>query len=126
MTLKQRCIDSKFMLSEAFLSANDSVIAKQWNGIGADGSWINPFIPKHILGVDISLASVPHDYEWSLMGKNRRHFHWSNLCFFYNIAVLLRQELYYSLPLAYIIAVNYYTAVDSSIGYKNYLKGAKK
>lgn len=124
--LKQLCIDKKFLLSDAFMSASNSVIVKQWNGLGADGSWLNPFIPKKIFGVDIRPASIPHDFAWSLISKSKRHFHISNLYLFYNITVLLREELYYTLPLAYAWAVNYYSAVESSIGYKNYLKGEKK
>lgn len=127
MDLKQQCIDYGFILSNGFRSASNSVIVKQWNGIGADGSWVNQFIPKSILGVDIRPASIPHDYEWSLISKSRWHFHMSNLHLFYNITVLLRKQLSkWLLPLAYIIAVNYYSAVESSIGYRNYLKGAKK
>jgi hypothetical protein len=113
----------RFLVSEAFISAPEHIILAQWNGLGADGSWINPFIPKTILGVDITLASLPHDFEWSLVGKSRRHFHISNLQLFYNICQILRKELRFLLSVGYSIAVFYYSAVETKIGYKNYLKG---
>ena len=32
-----------------------------WNGIGSKGSWYNKLIPNTVYGLDISLASAPHD-----------------------------------------------------------------
>ena len=115
----------KFLVSDAFRSAPEHIILEQWNGLGANGDWINKFIPKKIFGVDITLASLPHDFEWSLKKKSRRHFHITNLHLFFNICQILRKKIKYKylLSFAYVKAVLYYSGVETKIGYRNYLNG---
>jgi len=45
-----------------------------WNGIGGKGCWYNKFIPDTVYGLDISLASGPHDvaYHFGASEEDRK------------------------------------------------------
>lgn len=43
---------------------SDEEIPYYWNGIGGEGCWYNDFIPDTVWGLDISLASGPHDIAY--------------------------------------------------------------
>jgi hypothetical protein len=126
--IKKACNEYGFLYTKRFKKVDNDYILSKWNGIGAKGSWINNFIPNHILGVDISLASAPHDCEWSFEPKSKIKFHLSNLYLFFNIAQILRKHIKWKwlMFFAYSRTAKYYFAVETSVGYENYMKHEKE
>ena len=121
------CKECKFLLSRAFLNSSNRVVLSTWNGVGAKGAWYNSIIPTHIMKVDITLASAPHDYDWSLLKKSYYDYCLSNLHLFFNINQLLRLKIKnkWLLWFALFKSFCYYLAVQSPYGYEIYLKSGK-
>lgn len=121
--LIEACREYGFLASPSFWDQNDEYLRDIWNGLGADGAWINPLIPEAIFGVNISLASLPHDWM-HLKGETRKAFHISNLYFLHNMNQIVRKHSNEFMKMIRYMRTNkYYIAVESPIGYRAFCQG---
>lgn len=117
--LKEACRKYGFIAPHLFWETSNKNLLLIWNGVGADGDWINPFIPETIWGVNISLASLPHDWCFA-HGKTERQFHKANLYFLYNMNQIIRMHSAneFMKDLRFLRSNKYYIAVESPAGWK--------
>ena len=117
--LKKACREYGFIAPRSFWKESNDNLLRIWNGVGAEGGWINPFIPETIYGVNISLASLPHDWCFA-NGKTERQFHKANLYFLYNMNQIVRihSANEFMKDLRYLRTNKYYIAVESKTGWE--------
>jgi hypothetical protein len=122
--LKTACSEYGFIAPRSFWSTPNDELLKIWNGVGAEGEWVNKFIPETIYFVNISLASLPHDWCFA-NGTTPRHFHKANLYFLYNMNQIIRKHSDNELmkDLRYLRSNKYYIATESPAGYKAFMQG---
>ncbi len=124
--IKDACAEYGFLAPHSFWSdTNDNILAV-CNGLGAEDDWRSEFIPDTIWGLNISLASIPHDWCFA-HGRTERQFHKANLYFLFNMNQIIRKhsanEL--MLMLRYLRSNKYYMATESREGRAAFFKGKR-
>ena len=117
--LKDACKEYGFLVRPYFWDIPNGELLEIWNGVGAEGDWVNPFIPETAWGLNISLASLPHDIEFKF-GKSHRDFHIANLNFLFNMNQIVRKHSDWGISknARFLRTNKYYMAVESDAGYK--------
>ncbi len=118
--LKKACEEYDFIAPRSFWECSNTELLSIWNNLGAaDGGWKNKLIPETIWGVNISLASLPHDWCFA-KGTTERQFHKANLYFLYNMNQIIRRHSSneFMKALRYLRSNKYYIAVESPLGWK--------
>lgn len=69
----------------------DEEVPYYWNGIGSRGCWYNKFIPDTVYGLDISLASGPHDVAYHF-GKTLKDREIADEQFLENMYKIIEKE----------------------------------
>ena len=125
-SVKKACEEFNFICPRTFWKMSDEEILTYWNGMGAEGDWKNKFIPDTIYGVNVTLASCPHDVAFA-KGNTKKHFHMANLYFFFNLLQIVRKFHTGKIMrfLGCMRAAKYYFAVASIKGYEAFLKAKK-
>lgn len=122
--LKEACRDYDFLAPPEFWDESNGSLLELWNGVGAEGDWLNPFIPETVYGLNISLASLPHDWAFKFH-RTKRKFHVSNLYFLYNMNQIVRDESAnaFMKNIRFLRTNKYYMAVETDAGWKAYTVG---
>lgn len=115
--LKKACEQYGFIASPHFWELNNDQFLNLWNGLGAQQGKLNFLIPDTVWFLDISLASLPHDVEFSI-GNTRNDFHIANLHFLYNMNQIVWAHSSNALirNLRMLRTHKYYLAVESEAG----------
>lgn len=121
--LKEACKEYNFLALNGFWKESNKNLLSCWNGVGAEGDWINPFIPETVYGLNISLASLVHDWMF-LKCKTKEEFHLANLYFLHNMNQIVREESYeFMKTLRFLRTNKYYIGVESPVGLEAFRKG---
>jgi hypothetical protein len=115
--MTEACIEYGFIASDDFWNYPDILRWNVWNGLGAAGHKWNCLIPDTVWGVNITLASLPHDVECHL-ATTEREWQIANLHFLFNMNRIVRNHssTAFMRNLRYLRTHKYYMAVESEIG----------
>ena len=122
--LKEACKDYGFLVPPEFWDEANHSLLDLWNGVGAEGDWLNPFIPETVYGLNISLASLPHDWAFKFH-RTKQKFHIANLYFLYNMNQIVRDESSnaFMTNIRFLRTNKYYMACESDSGLEAYSVG---
>ena len=125
--LKLACQRYDFLLPEYFMHVTNDELYEIWNGIGATGDWWNDYIPKTVYGVDVTLASLPHDISF-FFEKTKREYHIANLHLLFNMNQIVRYQSNneFMRTLRYLRTNKYYIGTETDDGWDSFVEGSEE
>ncbi len=122
--LKEACREYGFVACKSFWEQSNYTLLDIWNGVGAEGDFINPFIPETMYGLNVSLMSLPHDWAF-FIGKTKREYHFANSDMFLNgnLIIFKHSDYWFSKQARVLRNCKYYLGVESDSGWKAFCAG---
>ena len=115
--LLDACKEYGFVACRSFWEQSNDTLLNIWNGIGAEGDFINPFIPETMYGLNVSLMSLPHDWAF-FVGQTEKEYHLGNSDMFLNgNLIIFRHSNWFTKQLRVLRNCRYYLGTESDDGW---------